>query len=119
MHDIDYLKSNGIDVDKGIEFLGDFDTYNDILEEFYQNIGDRMGKLEDFFKKTDLKNYAIEVHALKSDSKYLGFNVLADMALEHQLKSEEGDKEYVSLHYDELISEVNRIVSIIKKYIEG
>jgi len=41
-----------------------------------------------------MKNYAIDVHAIKGDAKYFGFNKLADIALEHQLKSEDNDIDY-------------------------
>ncbi len=119
MHDIQYLKNNGIDIDKSLELLGDVETYDDILEEFYQNIGDRKKKIEEFFKNSDLGNYAIEVHALKSDSKYLGFVLLADMALEHQMKSEANDMEYISSHYDDLMSEIDKVIGIVKNYLEG
>lgn len=36
-----------------------------------------------------MANYAIEVHALKSDSKYFGFTRLAELALDQEMKSKE------------------------------
>ena len=38
------LKTNGIDVDKGLELLGDMDMYNSILKEFYDGYYNRMKK---------------------------------------------------------------------------
>ena len=38
---IEYLKENGVDVDRGLELLGDIDTYNDILKEFITNNEER------------------------------------------------------------------------------
>ena len=64
-----------------------------------------------------MPNYAVEVHALKSDSKYLGFKKLAELALEHELRSKENDSQYVINNYKDLKEEVDRIVSITKKYI--
>ena len=63
-----------------------------------------------------MDNYAILVHALKGDSKYLGFTKLADLAYNHQIKSQEGNVDYVNEHYDELMNEVNRVMSVINKY---
>jgi HPt (histidine-containing phosphotransfer) domain-containing protein len=117
MKDINLLKSNGVDVDGAIEILGDLEMYNETLNDFLDVSLERMPKLEKYKEEKDMKNYAIEVHAMKSDSKYLGFTKLADMALEHQIKSEENDIEYVSAHYEELINEANEKISLVKAYL--
>ena len=114
---IDYLRQNGIDVDKGIELLGSEEMYNDILKDFILTIQERVMKLNDFFNKSDMKNYAIEVHSLKSDSKYLGFNKLADLSFEHEMKSKVNDIIFIRNNYNELILELNKNVDIIKKYL--
>ncbi len=117
MKDIEYLKNSNIDIDKSLELLGDIDTYNDILEEFYNNIKDRLNKLEKYKNDGDMENYSIEVHAMKSDSKYLGFSKLAELALNHQTKSEENDIDYINGNYEALITEANKIIDIVKEYL--
>ena len=94
--DTNILKNNGIDISSGIEILGDIDTYNDILKEFADNFPERLSKIEEYKNTSDMENYAIEVHAMKGDSKYLGFTKLADLALNHQLKSQDGDIDYIN-----------------------
>ena len=91
--------------------------YNETLEEFLSNINERINKLNDFKISEDMSNYAIEVHALKSDSKYLGFTKLAEFAFEHEMKSKENDINYINKNYEELINELNCILEIIKNYI--
>ena len=113
--DNDYLLKNGIDLNKALELLGDMETYNETLEEFYNNINDRINKLNNY--KNDLPNYAIEAHALKSDSKYLGFTKLADLAYNHEMKSKENDSKYINDNYESLMVELNRILEIVKKYL--
>ena len=114
---IEYLKENGVDVDSGLELLGDIDTYNDILKEFITNNEERLSKIDTYKNNGDMGNYAIEVHALKGDSKYLGFTKLAELALNHQLKSQDNDIEYINNNYDELVKEANRILDISKEYL--
>lgn len=116
---IDYLKENGICVDKAIELLGDMDTYSELLRDFYDAIDERLEKITNFLESKDWKNYTIEVHSLKSDSKYLGFESLADMALEHQTRGEQQDENYILEHYEELKKEIIRIQSVLKKCLEG
>lgn len=118
MKDINYLKSNGIDVDSGIEILGDIEVYEDILNEFLEGSIERREKIDKYFNDEDMDNYAIEVHAMKGDSKYLGFTKLATLALEHQLKSEAKDKEFIKNTYEDLILEFDRIVNIVKEYLD-
>ena len=119
MKDINLLKLNGVDVDGSLEILGDIDMYNETLGDFLEVSIERMPRLEESFKNKDMKNYAIDVHALKSDSKYLGFTKLADMALEHQLKSEANNIDYINENYDELINEVNSKINLIKEYLNS
>ena len=116
--DIEFLKKNGIDVDSGISLLGDIDAYQETLQDFYHNLEERIKKITTLKENQDMVNYAVEVHALKSDSKYLGFTKLANCALEHELKSKENDIQFVQEHYPELLNEVERIKQIISEYIK-
>ncbi|MBR6690895.1 MAG: response regulator [Bacilli bacterium] len=113
---IEYLKTNGIDVDASIELLGDIEMYNETLRIFMEENKTRIPNLKQYKESGDMENYAIQVHALKSDSKYLGFKELAEYSYQHEMKSKEGNKDYVNDHFDELMSEYNRIYYIIKEY---
>lgn len=113
------LKQNGIDVDYGVKLLGDLETYNDMLQEFIKNVDSRVEKLTNFKEQRDMDNYAIEIHSLKSDSKYLGFLKLADMAFNHELKSKANQILFVQDQFDSLIQELRRIQAIIKEYKEN
>ena len=76
-----------------------------------------MGNLVDNFGFRFEKGKAVEVHALKSDSKYLGFTKLAELALNHELKAKENDLEYVKANFESLMNKLNGVLAIIKKYI--
>ena len=117
MNDINLLKVQGIDVDKAIELLGDMEMYKETLNDFLEVSDDRMPLLEKYYQENNLKDYAIQVHAMKSDSNYLGFTKLAKISLEHQLKSENNDSAYIKTHYKELKEEANRIVKLVKNYL--
>ena len=114
---IDFLKENGIDVDKGIELLGDIEMYNDTLSDFLDEQNTRLEDIEKYKNSDDMENYAILVHAMKGDSNYLGFTKLAELSLNHQLKSQDNDINYIHEHYDELMNEAKRITDIVKKYL--
>lgn len=119
MRDVNILKSNGIDVDSGLEILGDMEMYDDILNDFIVESEERLPKIEEYKNNNDMENYAILVHAMKGDSNYLGFKKLAELSLEHQLKSQANDIDYVNSNYDDLISEANRVIFIVRKYLDN
>ena len=76
-----------------------------------------MPKIEEYKNNNDMSNYAILVHAMKSDSKYLGFTELAQISFEHEIKSKENDIQYINNNYDTLMAEANRIIEVVKKYL--
>ncbi len=117
-NNIDYLKENDIDVDASIELLGDIDMYNETLKDFLSETDKRLPKMEEYLKTQDAANYAILAHAMKSDSKYLGFKKLAELSLDHELKGKENNLDYIKEHFNELNNEVNRVIEVVKKYLE-
>ena len=69
-----------------------------------------------FSNQNDMGNYAIEIHALKSDSKYLGFTKLAELAFDHEMKSKENNSDYIKQTYPLVLDEINRIKNITNSY---
>ena len=115
--DVNYLKDNDIDVDSSVELLGDIDMYNDTLRDFLNESEERLPKMEMFMENEDAANYAILSHAMKSDSKYLGFKKLAELSLNHELEGKNNNISYIKENYQELMIEVDRIINVVKKYL--
>ena len=116
-NNVEYLKSNGIDVNHGLELLGDMDMYNETIKMFYEGIEERIKKLEEYKNKIDMNSYAVEVHALKSDCKYLGIMDLADISYQHELSSKAKDIAYINNNFNQLKEKVIEKAKIIKEYI--
>ena len=115
---LEYLKENKIDVDQAIEILGDLQMYNETLKEFVKGIQERKEKLRKSKEEKDMENYAIEVHALKSDSKYLGFTSLAQLSYEQEIKSKEKNNQYIEENFNTLMEELNRVLTVVENYIK-
>jgi len=116
-HTRKYLEESGIDVESALKYLGSQDMYNDTAKDFLNDITNRVVKLNQYKVSSNMTNYAIEVHALKSDSKYLGFTKLTELAYNHEMKSKENDIEYINKTFDLLMKEISRVVSILKNYV--
>lgn len=119
MRNIDLLINNGINVNGSLDLLGDIDTYNDILKEFFNEANEKLAKINEYKNKNDMSNYAISVHSLKSDAKYLGFTKLAELAYNHEIESKNNNIDYINEHYEELISEAKNIIKIVNEYFNG
>ena len=116
-HNREYLESMGVDVNHGLELLGDMEMYDMTIAEFYKEFPDKIKKIEEFKNANDMPNYAILVHAMKSDSKYLGFMDLADIAYKHEMASKENNVSFVNENYEQLKREALKIYNITKEYI--
>ena len=110
----EYLKSNGVNVDKALELLGDMNMYEVTLKDFLSEIDSRWERIKKYKESGDLENYAVEVHSLKSDCKYLGFTKLANVSFLHELKSKDKDKEYVDKHFKDLEEAKDVAVKIMR-----
>ncbi len=117
--DVDILTKAKINVNASLELLGDIETYNETLEDFLSEIDNKISDIEKYRAENDMPNYAILVHSLKSDSKYLGFTNLADLAYNHEVASKENNSEYVNANYNILMTELNRVLSVVREYMEG
>ena len=106
---INYLKSCGVDTDTAIENMIDFDTYYEILQEFYKTIDSVKTELQSYKDQNDMPNYAICVHALKSNVRSLGFMDLGELAYSHELKSKEGDSNFIISDFDHLMTEIDKV----------
>ena len=112
------LKENGIDVDAALSFVGNMKNYDDLLREFYNEVDDKLKQLQEAKDDNDMKNYAILVHGLKSECRFLGINKFADQAYEQEKASKEGNSEFINDHYMELLISKKKTKDIIKKYLD-
>ena len=110
----EYLRSNGVMIDKALETLGDMNVYEVTLKDFLQSIDARWENVKKYKESGDLEKYSSELRSIKSDCKYLGFTKLANTCFLHELKSKDGDKEYITKHFVDLEDAYNVALKIMK-----
>ncbi len=115
---IEFLKSKGVQIEQALEYLGDIETYNFTVKEFSQEIEEKINELEKYKLENDMENYAILVHSLKSDAKYLGFMKFADIAYQHELKSKEKNQDYINANFAKLEEELSKCINVINDYLQ-
>ena len=117
MKDKEFLIQNGVDVDKSLELFGDMETYNDILNDFIEELESKREYLKKYKEISDMSNYTIYAHSVKSDAKSFGFDMLAEYALNHETASKKNNMYYVVNHYDEFMHELSRVERVVKEYL--
>ncbi|MEI3529936.1 MAG: Hpt domain-containing protein [Bacilli bacterium] len=117
MKDINILKNNGVNLDASLDILGDIEMYNDTLNDFLEEIVSKVENLKTYKEADDMPNYAIYAHSVKSDSKYLGFVKLAEIAFNHEIRAKDNDIDYIKNNFNLLVDEINRVVQISKDYL--
>lgn len=116
MNNIDLLNAYNVDVNAALELWGDMDSYNESLKEFKDTLNSKLSNLEDYKNNSDWQNYAILVHSMKSESKYLGFMNEAEIFLAHELNGKEGNAEFIQNNFNTLKETVRKMVTLLNSY---
>ena len=113
---IEYLKSMGVNCEEAISNMIDIETYSELMNDFYNSLKEELEKINNYKNNSDMQNYAILVHALKSNAKSFGFVSLGNIAYNHEMASKQNDINYVNEHYNELLEEIKKVKKIIETY---
>ena len=116
MKDTSILTNNGINVQASLELFGDMEMYDETLGDFLDMSDEKITTLEQYKNANDMPNYAIAVHALKSDARYLGFTTLADLSYESEMKSKAGDSVFVAENHPKILQEAKRVINLSQQY---
>lgn len=100
---LEALAQAGINVRLGLSYCGDREGFRDIVRMYHAQGAGRNEQLEKLYREEDWKNYAIAVHAMKSNSKGIGAEALAELALQLEMAGKENRGEYIREHHAELL----------------
>jgi Response regulator containing CheY-like receiver, AAA-type ATPase, and DNA-binding domains len=117
MNNKSILIDNGVNLEKSLEIFGDMDIYNESLEDFLSEVGEKLTNIKAYKEAADMSNYAILVHSLKSDCKYFGFDHLAQIAYKHEIESKANNINFVYDDFNTLMTEAAKVVDIVKQYL--
>ncbi|MBO5209663.1 MAG: response regulator [Lachnospiraceae bacterium] len=83
----------GLDVEEGIRNCGSQKLFLELLGDFYKLIDPKSEKLEKFLAEDMLRDYTIEVHALKNTARMIGAMELSDLFYQMEKLGNAGEKE--------------------------
>lgn len=98
-----------IHTEAAIRYCGSEQMFWRLLEVFYRTIDNKADTIEAYEEHGDMKNYIIEVHALKSAAKLVGALELSDLAAKLE---QEGKNKNLS----EIASETKRLLQMYRSF---
>ena len=109
-----------LDIDHGMEYaaMGDEDFYLETLEIFLEETAREEARMNDFLGGSDLKNYSVLVHGLKSNSRTIGAMQLGSFAEDMEMKSKAGEMEYILEHHEPLMAHLEKVRVEIRAYLQ-
>ena len=91
----------GISRQDAINNSGSEESLRIVLKIYYESIDESVAELDGYYDAKDWSNYTIKIHALKSSSRLIGANDLADACLALENAGDEKDIDYIDKHHNE------------------
>ncbi|MDD6992019.1 MAG: PocR ligand-binding domain-containing protein [Oscillospiraceae bacterium] len=107
------LVIEGLNTKQAISLLGSEKLYMQILREYYLSIDKRAAIITEALEKSNIKGYTIEVHSLKSTSKQIGADALAELAARLEKAGNELDVDLILAKTSDLIAHYLRYKDIL------
>ncbi|MBQ3601936.1 MAG: response regulator [Lachnospiraceae bacterium] len=107
-----------IDKELGLSYYdNDMEMYQEILACYYEQAQGYVKDLPRYVEAKDWKNYAIVVHAIKSNSLGIGAKAFSELALSHEMESKKENGDFIEENfeafmekYHALLEEVNEMI---------
>ena len=99
----EFSEYTGIDVAAALQNTGSGEVLADVLKEFYDSIPEKSERIERLFKEGDIREYTVQVHALKSSARIIGAADLSAKAAHLEDCGNAGDTEEIAQKTPELL----------------
>lgn len=90
------LETLGFDLKMGLEYSGNVDMYASLLKDFYNIVPIKVNKINKLLADNLIKDYTVEVHALKTNCRMLGLQALSDEFKELEALGNAGDVDEIT-----------------------
>ncbi len=110
------LEIPGLNLENARSLIGGEKVLRQVMENYYQVIDKKYAKIEEAYAAKDVKTYTIEVHALKSASRQIGADSLADMALKLEEAGNAMDVATIERDTAALLAEYRGVQTLLAPY---
>ncbi|MBQ9852342.1 MAG: response regulator [Ruminiclostridium sp.] len=115
----DLADLQGVDVQQGMGYCGTAEVYRKTLLMYREQIPGKIRRIRDTFRAGQWEDYAIEVHSLKSASRWIGAMDLGDRAEGLEMAARGGDLEKVREDTPALLEAYQALAEVLAEVKEG
>ncbi len=108
------ISIEGLDTQAALTLLGSEELFWSVLKDYFIAIPKKIAVIKEYEDLELIKDYTIEVHALKSASKQIGATHVSMLALEMENAGNEKNIELIHTKTDALLSEYYKYYEILK-----
>lgn len=113
---ITVLDIEELNVEGALSLLGSENLFWIVLTEYYNSIEKKAKVILEHKAAENWRNYTVEVHALKSSSRQIGADHIAEVAAEMEKAGNEGNISLINEKTDGLIEEYLQLHESLRKY---
>ena len=114
---VELLKA-GVDMEVGLKYCGDVESYMQVLGVAVANYMDRVSDIERYCHAKDYINYTIAVHALKNSTANIGAKQLSELATSLEMAGREDNISFIKEKTGELLEQYIKLNETISELIE-
>ena len=110
---------NGLDVEEGIKNCGSIELFYELLKDFYKLIDSKSEKVESCINEGLIRDYTIEVHALKSMARMIGALELSEQFYQMEKLGNAGNKEEIQERTPEILAHYRSYKELLKDHVKS
>lgn len=107
----------GLDVAEGIKNCGSLELFMSLLSDFYKLIDTKSNKVEECLKEGLIRDYTIEVHALKSMARMIGALELSEQFYQMEQLGNAGETEVIEKRTPGILELYRSYKEVLKDYV--
>lgn len=111
-------KESGFSLEAGLRYCGTEDVLRQTIGIFYQTIDSKASKIEQCLKEQLLRDYTVEVHALKSSALLIGAMELSETAKELEAYGNAEDIQALEEKTPAMLEQYRSYKTILKPYVD-
>ena len=109
----------GLNVAEGIKNCGSLELFYDLLNDFYKLIDTKSEKVENCLDKGLIRDYTIEVHALKSMARMIGALELSEQFYQMEMLGNAGETELIKKRTPDILVLYRSYKAVLKDHIKS
>ncbi len=112
------INIEGLNTQNALKLLGTKDLFMSVLETYYKGMDKKAEVIRSHWEAKDYRAYTIEVHSLKSSSRQIGADELADLAASLEAAGNSGDIALIDEKTEQLLSDFLKYKDILAPYFQ-